>query len=121
MCVKRCREQRFLWQTCSFCRVCSPEIIQTRHQDWTGTGWRRGRMGLKMLSTVQSFDRNPLSFHWMYRTSLSFRPERVLYLSKRHCRDLMYIAWYRSTISSVGSSIFGTVIGSPTMVVMGLP
>lgn len=54
------------------------------------------------------------ALHWMCRTSLSFSPKRVLYLSKRLSRDLMYISWYRSTVSSVGSSIFGTVIGSPT-------
>lgn len=50
----------------------------------------------------------------MWRTSLSFKPNRVLYLSKRHWRELMYIWWYRFTISSLGFSIFGTVIGSPT-------
>lgn len=50
----------------------------------------------------------------MWRTSLSFKPNRVLYLSKRHWRDLMYIWWYRFTVSSLGFSIFGTVIGSPT-------
>lgn len=53
-------------------------------------------------------------FYKMWRTSLSFKPNRVLYLSKRHWRDLMYIWWYRFTISSLGFSIFGTVIGSPT-------
>lgn len=57
----------------------------------------------------------PSAFHWMYRISLSFRPKRVLHLSKRHCRDLMYISWYRSTTSADGASIFGTVIGSPTI------
>lgn len=51
---------------------------------------------------------------WMCRMSLSFRPKRVLYLSKRLVRELMYMAWYRSTISRGGCSIFGTVIGSPT-------
>lgn len=97
------------------CRVCSPDIIQTRHQDWTG--WGSGRRRLNMLLQFRVSTGPPSqSFHWMCRTSLSFRPKRVLYFSKRHWRELMYIAWYRSTISSVGSSIFGTVIGSPTII-----
>lgn len=81
--------------------------------DRDGVG--KGAAGSVDAATVQSFDRAPLSSHWMHRTSLSFKPNRVLYLSKRHRRDLMYIAWYKSTISSVGFSIFGTVIGSPTV------
>lgn len=121
--AKRCREQRFLEQMGSFvCRVLqstdNPNRAPRLDGDRVGKG---GRTGLKIPSQFGASTGPPLSSHWMYRTSLSFRPKRVLYLSKRHWRDLMYIPWYRSTISSVGSSIFGTVIGSPTMVVIGLP
>lgn len=73
-----------------------------------------GGGGVRRCYHSSELQQRPLVFHWMHRTSLSFRPNRVLYLSKRHWRDLMYIAWYISTISSVGSSIFGTVMGSPT-------
>lgn len=43
------------------CRVCSPEIIQTGHQDWTRTG--RGREGSEDATTVlhvQNFHRGGL-------------------------------------------------------------
>lgn len=35
----------------------------------------------------------PSAFHWMCRTSLSFSPNWLLYLSKRFSRALMYISW----------------------------
>lgn len=78
----------------------------------------KGARGLKVLWQFRaSAAPSPFSaFHWMYRMSLSFKPKRVLYLSKRHWRDFMYISWYRSTASSDGASILGTVIGSPTKI-----
>lgn len=107
--IYNCREQNFFKHICSKSR---DNLIQG-----TEVGWCREWDGgcSEDAGTIQSFTVPPPSFHRICRTSLSFRPNRVLYLSKRHSRDLMYISWYRATISSVGSSTLGTVIGSPTI------
>ena len=87
----------------------SEENQSRRMSVWGG----RGANGMVVANV--SFPRvTTNSSHRISRTSLSFRPKRVLYLSKRHWRDLTYIAWYWSTTSWVGASTFGTVMGSPT-------
>lgn len=60
MCVceweRQCREQRFSIANALVCWVCSPEIIQPTHQDWTvrrGGGWR----GLKALPQFRASTR----------------------------------------------------------------
>lgn len=126
---KRCRFQQKRW--CHFVQV-SPEVkgllwrlperelclcwVEAEGSLATVCRWTASQSRDKPATgTVQGF-KSCSSSHWTCRTSLSFRPKRVLYLSKRLSRDRRYMPWYRSTIASVGFSIFGTVIGSPTKI-----
>lgn len=111
--IYNCKEQNFLKHICSCVDLKVQRQSNPRHRGWMMQGTEWGMFWRCWHNP--KLQRDPPSFHRICRTSLSFRPNRVLYLSKRHSRDLMYISWYRATISSVGSSILGTVIGSPTI------
>lgn len=69
--------------------VCSPEIIQTGHQDWIGDGvWQEGAEGSVDADTVQSFDGDPLVLSLDEQHVALFQAEPGLVLIKKALKGL---------------------------------